>query len=147
MSMRYSYWAAVYYRQQRERGKKHHVAVRALAFKWLRILYRCWKDHEPYDEAKYLFALRQRKAPLLKRGNRGQTTVARYGEANAPIQFPRGREKRGRTTKSHAIRAGYPDSYAPSWSPSPGSPSPSSAEMSRRPCKTRQMSICPASST
>jgi transposase len=66
MSMRYSYWAAAYYRQQRERGKKHHVAVRALAFKWLRILYRCWKDHEPYDEAKYLFALRQRKAPLLK---------------------------------------------------------------------------------
>ena len=66
MSMRYSYWAAAYYRQQREKGKKHHVAVRALAFKWLRILYRCWKERKPYDEAKYLFALKQRKAPLLQ---------------------------------------------------------------------------------
>ena len=66
MSMRYSYWAAAYYRQQREKGKKHHVAVRALAFKWLRILYRCWKERKPYDEAKYLFALKQRNAPLLQ---------------------------------------------------------------------------------
>jgi transposase len=66
MSIRYSYWAAAYYRQQREKGKKHHVAVRALAFKWLRILYRCWKERKPYDEAKYLFALKQRKAPLLQ---------------------------------------------------------------------------------
>ncbi len=66
MSMRYSYWAAAYYRQQREKGKKHHVAVRALAFKWLRILYRCWKARKPYDEAKYLFAFKQRNAPLLK---------------------------------------------------------------------------------
>ena len=35
MSMRYSYWAAAYYRQQREKGKKHDVAVRALAFKFI----------------------------------------------------------------------------------------------------------------
>ena len=40
--------------------------MRALAFKWLRILYRCWKERKPYDEAKYLFALKQRKAPLLE---------------------------------------------------------------------------------
>lgn len=66
MSVRYSYWAAAYYRQQREKGKKHHIAVRALAFKWLRILYRCWKDRKPYDEAKYLFQLKRRNAPLLQ---------------------------------------------------------------------------------
>ena len=40
--------------------------MRALAFKWLRILYRCWKERKPYDEAKYLFAFKQRKAPLLE---------------------------------------------------------------------------------
>jgi transposase len=66
MSMRYSYWAAAYYKQQRAKGKKHHIAVRALAFKWLRILYRCWRDRKPYDEAKYLFALKTRQAPLLQ---------------------------------------------------------------------------------
>ena len=64
--MRYSYWAAAYDRQQREKGKTHHVTVHALAFNWLRILYRCWKEHKPYDEAKYLFALKQRNAPLLQ---------------------------------------------------------------------------------
>jgi len=65
MSMRYSIWAAAFYRQQREKGKGHHAAIRALAFKWLRILYRCWQDCKPYDEATYLIALRERKSPLL----------------------------------------------------------------------------------
>jgi len=32
----YSVWARAYYQQQRERGKDHHAAVRALAFKWIR---------------------------------------------------------------------------------------------------------------
>ena len=66
MSIRYSCWAAAYYHQQREKGKRHHIAVRALAFKWLRILYRCWKARRPYDESTYLLALRKRKAPLLQ---------------------------------------------------------------------------------
>jgi transposase len=66
MSIRYSCWANAYYRQQRERGKKHHAAIRALSFKWLRIIYRCWKDRRPYDEAKYLLALQQRHSPLLQ---------------------------------------------------------------------------------
>lgn len=66
MSMRYSYWAAAYYRYQRQKGKTHHAAVRALAFKWLRILFRCWKTKRPYDEATYLFALRERRSPLLE---------------------------------------------------------------------------------
>ena len=42
------------------------VAERSGKSKWLRILYRCWKERKPYDEAKYLFVLKQRKAPLLK---------------------------------------------------------------------------------
>ena len=29
------------------RGKSHHAAIRALAFKWIRILYRCWKNRTP----------------------------------------------------------------------------------------------------
>jgi transposase len=67
MSRRYSLWAAACYTEQRERGKAHHAAVRALAFKWLRILYRCWQEHKPYDEVAYLKALQQRGSPLLQR--------------------------------------------------------------------------------
>jgi len=62
-----SAWAKAYYQQQRDRGKSHHAAVRALAFKWIRILYRCWKDHTAYDEHRYLEALARHGSPLLAR--------------------------------------------------------------------------------
>ena len=61
-----SAWAGAYYRQQRAKGCTYQVAVRALAFKWIRILYRCWQDRTPYDESKYLEALRRKGSPLLK---------------------------------------------------------------------------------
>ena len=61
-----SFWAGAYYRQQREKGASYQAAVRALAFKWIRILYRCWQTRTPYDESKYLEALRRRGSPLLK---------------------------------------------------------------------------------
>jgi len=61
-----SYWAGLYYRQQRAKGCSYQAAVRALAFKWIRILYRCWVTRTPYDEAKYLKALQERGSPLLK---------------------------------------------------------------------------------
>jgi len=59
-----SVWARAYYQQQRERGNDHHAAVRALAFKWIRIVFRCWKDRVAYDENKYLAALARRGSPL-----------------------------------------------------------------------------------
>jgi len=61
-----SYWAGLYYYQQRAKGCSHQAAVRALAFKWIRILYRCWKTRTPYDEARYLKALQERGSSLLK---------------------------------------------------------------------------------
>jgi transposase len=60
-----SYWAGLFYYQQRAKGCSYQAAVRALAFKWIRILYRCWITRTPYDEAKYLKALRDRGSPLL----------------------------------------------------------------------------------
>jgi transposase len=60
-----SYWAGLYYHQQRAKGCSYQAAVRSLAFKWIRILYRCWVTRTPYDEAKYLKALRERGSPLL----------------------------------------------------------------------------------
>ena len=64
-SIRHSFWAQVYYQQQRDKGKAHQAAVRALAFKWIRILSRCWQARTPYDESVYLQALKRRSAPLL----------------------------------------------------------------------------------
>jgi transposase len=60
-----SFWAGAYYRQQCDNGSSHQAAVRALAFKWIRILYRCWQTHTPYDESTYLKALKRRGSPLL----------------------------------------------------------------------------------
>lgn len=60
-----SYWAGLFYNQQRQKGNSHQSAVRALAYKWIRILFRCWKNRIPYDESKYLKALRERNSPLL----------------------------------------------------------------------------------
>ena len=57
-----SFWAGAYYRQQRNRGATHYTAVRALAFKWIRILYRCWKSRTPYNESLYLKALQRLSA-------------------------------------------------------------------------------------
>ena len=50
----------------RGRGNTHHAALRSLAFKWMRILFRCWQDRTPYDEARYLDALRRHGSPLVK---------------------------------------------------------------------------------
>ena len=60
-----SYWAGEFYRQQREKGSTYQAAVRALAFKWIRILFRCWQTRIPYDEVVYLKALERRGSPLL----------------------------------------------------------------------------------
>ena len=46
-------------------GMLHQAAVRALAYKWIRILYRCWQTRTPYDESVYLLALKHRGSPLI----------------------------------------------------------------------------------
>jgi transposase len=57
-------WARAFYDQLRKRGKSHHAALRALAFKWIRIMFRCWKDRKPYDETIYRKSLELRRSPL-----------------------------------------------------------------------------------
>ena len=63
MLMKKCEWARIFYPRKRDAGKSHHAAIRALAFKWLRILFRCWKDHVPYDEARYLRSVQDRLLP------------------------------------------------------------------------------------
>ena len=64
-TIRKSYWAGVYYDSQRDKGKSHQMAVRALAFKWIRILYACWKSKTPYNETTYLNQLKARSSPII----------------------------------------------------------------------------------
>ena len=59
-----SEWARVFYDTKIAAGKSHHAAVRALAYKWIRVLFRCWKDGRPYDERTYLQTLAERNSPL-----------------------------------------------------------------------------------
>jgi len=59
---KYSFWAKEFYEKKRADGKHHQATLRMLAFKWIRILFRCWQTNTPYDESAYLFALKRRKA-------------------------------------------------------------------------------------
>jgi transposase len=64
-SIRHAFWAQVYDQQQREQGQAHQAAVRALAFTWIRLLYRCWQERTPYDASTSLQALTRRGSSLL----------------------------------------------------------------------------------
>lgn len=64
-------WAREFFKSRVEKGWGKFRIYRALAFKWIRLMWRCWKDNLQYDEAKYL-------AGLQKRGV--QTYAALYPE-------------------------------------------------------------------
>ena len=44
-------------------GKSYYTAIRALAFKWMRILHACWEAGTVYDEAQYLATLNKHHSP------------------------------------------------------------------------------------
>lgn len=60
-------WAKALYQTQRERGASHHKAVRAVAFRWIRVLFRLWKDRREYDDVTYVDALKRKGSPLPAR--------------------------------------------------------------------------------
>lgn len=56
-SLKESPWAAQAFRQARtQRGQRYHRALRGLAARWTRILWRCWTDQVPYDPARHTSA-------------------------------------------------------------------------------------------
>lgn len=63
-STRYSRWAREYYRQRKKRGQAHWSILRALAYKWIRILWRCWHTRTAYHEDAYMQTLKKRGSPL-----------------------------------------------------------------------------------
>ena len=64
-SRKKSLWAQEFYKGNKAQGKSHYTILRALAFKWIRIIYKCWIDKVSYDENKYLEALQKLGSPLV----------------------------------------------------------------------------------
>ncbi len=63
-SILHSRWLAAYYGQQRAKGCGHHTAVRALAYKWQRIIWKCWQSRVAYKEEIYEAALKKNGSTL-----------------------------------------------------------------------------------
>jgi len=55
-SIRWEPWAKEYYQRKRKEGKSHSVALRSLSRIWIRIIYRMWMNHEPYNRNIFLKA-------------------------------------------------------------------------------------------
>jgi transposase len=64
-STNYSRWAQAYVAMRKARGDRYHEIIRGLAFKWQRILFRCWKSRQNYDEDRYLNRLRATGSKLI----------------------------------------------------------------------------------
>ena len=62
-SIKFCGWAACAY-QQFLKKMDHHEAIRKLAFKWQRIVWRMWQEGRPYDEARYLASLEKHGSQL-----------------------------------------------------------------------------------
>ena len=63
-SIKFSAWAALCYQEFRKK-MDHHEAIRKLAYKWQRIVWRMWQNRQPYDEARYLATLQKRGHKLF----------------------------------------------------------------------------------
>lgn len=67
-SVNSSLWAKAFYDYHTKIKKKNpHAAKRALAFKWIRILYACWKNDRPYSETEYIASLQRRNSPIVEK--------------------------------------------------------------------------------
>jgi transposase len=55
-SIKFSRWARAYYDNQRAKGKTNSVALRSLSNKWVKIIFKIWKDEVLYQEDKIFSA-------------------------------------------------------------------------------------------
>lgn len=67
LSKRYCGWARAYYRLCRDRGDRNATALRKLAYKWLRIIFRMWQTKKPYDDKLYVKQLEKKGSPTFAR--------------------------------------------------------------------------------
>ena len=62
---RYCPWSKARYCMLRDKGMKHHAAVRKIARSWIRILFRVWKTRVPFDCDRYIANLKQRSPEII----------------------------------------------------------------------------------
>jgi transposase len=89
LSRQQSEWAEAFYQRKRQEGKKHPAAIRALAFHWIRIMFRCWQNHTPYKEADYVAACQKRQIRRLKAALPSQPPKTSGEWAALASQWPR----------------------------------------------------------
>lgn len=65
-SIHRSRWAAAYVAMRTACGHPYQAIIRGLAFKWQRIIHRCWQTRQAYDESRYLQRLRATGSQLIK---------------------------------------------------------------------------------
>jgi transposase len=63
-SIKFCTWARSYYDMMRGKGKGYHATIRALAYKWIRIIYRCWQDRATYNEETYVCSLHKKGSAI-----------------------------------------------------------------------------------
>ena len=44
---------------------KHHAALRKLAMRWIRILFRVWKNRTAYDPAAYMATIKRKNPEIV----------------------------------------------------------------------------------
>ena len=65
ISIRFCPWAHAFFKMKRTQGKSRWEALRALAFKWIRIMHHCWNTNTLYDDDLYTNQLRKKASPLI----------------------------------------------------------------------------------
>ena len=60
LSVAHCQWARNYVQYYTAKGKKYHAIIRALAYKWIRILFKCWQERTPYNDDQYMQTLKKR---------------------------------------------------------------------------------------
>ncbi len=66
-TVRYCPWSKAFYEAEHAEGKRHWTILRSLAFKWIRILWKCWHKRTAYDPEFYLRQLELKGSPIAKR--------------------------------------------------------------------------------
>jgi transposase len=89
LSRQPSSWAEAFYQRKRQEGKKHAAAIRALAFHWMRIMFRCWQNRTPYQEAVYVAACQKRQLRRLKAALPSEPPTTSEEWATLASQWPR----------------------------------------------------------
>jgi transposase len=91
-------WAKAYIDYQMKVNKKSWAAaIRGLAYKWIRIIFVCWRDRKPYDEDLFLRSLARHHSPLIhalptttpaKQNSTGRCRKPRANNATDPSSEP-----------------------------------------------------------